>query len=309
MGWIFTGGKRVGHRRWRRYHKHQFHMGNSSSRRKKHMWHPWRRLLHRFDRKSRNLYRPSSPVGGGWLRRIFANILILVPGKPEWLVYRTLKKISWYDKPFRYNTERDVTDRQTDGWTELLYQHRTSALLIVALFSGCLRDQVQKCPSSYFFNIILAHLCKVSRRTYNVGRVRVWYEKSVFSTDTSLHRLFSATRPSGVNNRVPSNRDKLVTSLVASSGGVCWSQETDDEAPRSESCLWRKVSTLLRRQQNIIWLYALALTYSRNDLKLFCLIVRTDLLLFFLYGAPRRFVEWRLTNLPLYLYCICKSEA
>jgi len=35
------------------------------------------------------------------------------------------------------------------------------------------------------------------------------------------------------------------------------------------------------------------------------LIVRTDLLLL-LYGAPGRFVEWRLTNLSLYcivLYC------
>ena len=50
----------------------------------------------------------------------------------------------------------------------------------------------------------------------------------------------------------------------------------------------------------------LTLTHSRNDLKLFCLIVRTDLLLL-LYGAPRRFVERRLTNLSLYcivLYCI-----
>jgi len=47
----------------------------------------------------------------------------------------------------------------------------------------------------------------------------------------------------------------------------------------------------------------LTLTYSRNDLKLFCLIVRTDLLL---YGTPGRFVERRLTNLSLYcivLYC------
>jgi len=45
----------------------------------------------------------------------------------------------------------------------------------------------------------------------------------------------------------------------------------------------------------------LTLTYLRNDLKLFCLIVRTDLLLL-LYGAPGRFVERRLTNLSL--YCI-----
>ena len=45
----------------------------------------------------------------------------------------------------------------------------------------------------------------------------------------------------------------------------------------------------------------LTLTYSRNDLKLFCLIVRTDLLLL-LYGAPGWFVEQRLTHLSLYLY-------
>jgi len=38
---------------------------------------------------------------------------------------------------------------------------------------------------------------------------------------------------------------------AAPSGGVCWSRETDDEAPRiSESCLWQKTSTLRRRQQN-----------------------------------------------------------
>jgi len=45
----------------------------------------------------------------------------------------------------------------------------------------------------------------------------------------------------------------------------------------------------------------LTLTYSRNDLKLCCLIVHTDLLLL-LCGAPRRFVERHLTNLSLYLY-------
>ena len=44
----------------------------------------------------------------------------------------------------------------------------------------------------------------------------------------------------------------------------------------------------------------LTLTYSRNDLKLFCLVVRTDLLLL-LYGAPGWFVEQRLTYLS-YLY-------
>ena len=52
---------------------------------------------------------------------------------------------------------------------------------------------------------------------------------------------------------------------------------------------------------HLTYLTLLTLTYSRNDLKLFCLIVRTDLLLL-LYGAPGRFVERRLTNLSLYLY-------
>jgi len=46
--------------------------------------------------------------------------------------------------------------------------------------------------------------------------------------------------------------------------------------------------------------------YSRNDLKLFCLIVRTDLLL--LYGAPGRFVERRLTILSLYCIVLYKNS-
>ena len=41
--------------------------------------------------------------------------------------------------------------------------------------------------------------------------------------------------------------------------------------------------------------------HSRNSLKLFCLIVHTDMLLL-LYGAPGRFVERRHTNRTL--YCI-----
>jgi len=52
---------------------------------------------------------------------------------------------------------------------------------------------------------------------------------------------------------------------------------------------------------HLTYMTLLILTYSRNDLKLFCLIVRTDLLLL-LYGAPGWFVERRLTNLSLYLY-------
>ena len=53
----------------------------------------------------------------------------------------------------------------------------------------------------------------------------------------------------------------------------------------------------------IVTMTLLTLTYLRNDLKLFYLIVRTvyDLLL---YGAPGRFVERRLTNLSLYLYFV-----
>jgi len=46
----------------------------------------------------------------------------------------------------------------------------------------------------------------------------------------------------------------------------------------------------------------LTLTYSRDDLKLFCLIVHTDLLLL-LYGAPERFVAAPYKSLiVLYLY-------
>jgi len=51
----------------------------------------------------------------------------------------------------------------------------------------------------------------------------------------------------------------------------------------------------------LTYMTLLTLTYSRNDLKLFCLLMRTDLLLL-LYGAPGWFVERRFTNLSL--YCI-----
>ena len=64
------------------------------------------------------------------------------------------------------------------------------------------------------------------------------------------------------------------------------------------------VSTTLVRPPGTLcrltYMTLLTLTYSRNNLKLFCLIVCTDLLLL-LYGAPGRFVEWHLTNLSLYL--------
>jgi len=54
---------------------------------------------------------------------------------------------------------------------------------------------------------------------------------------------------------------------------------------------------------HLTYMTLVTLTHSRNDLKLFCLIVRTDLLLL-LYGAPGRFVERRLTNLSVSVYCI-----
>jgi len=58
---------------------------------------------------------------------------------------------------------------------------------------------------------------------------------------------------------------------------------------------------------HLTYMTLLTLTHSRNDLKLFCLIVRTAYWLL-LYGAPGRFVERRLTDLSLYcrpivLYC------
>jgi len=40
----------------------------------------------------------------------------------------------------------------------------------------------------------------------------VGYEKNpLFSTSISLHRVLSTVRPSGVVNRVPPDRDKLLT--------------------------------------------------------------------------------------------------
>ena len=58
---------------------------------------------------------------------------------------------------------------------------------------------------------------------------------------------------------------------------------------------------------HLTYMILLTLTYSRNDLKLFCLIVRTDLLLL-LYGAPPgRFVERRVTNLSLHCIVLVSS--
>ena len=56
---------------------------------------------------------------------------------------------------------------------------------------------------------------------------------------------------------------------------------------------------------HLTYMTLLTLTHSRNDLKLFCLIVHTDIML--LYGVPGRFVDWRLTNLSL--YCIALQKA
>jgi len=79
--------------------------------------------------------------------------------------------------------------------------------------------------------------------------------------------------------------------------------------------VWRTWFPLLRSgrlKHSATWLtwHYWHITYSRNDLKLFCLIVRTDLLLL-LYGAPRRFAERRLTNLSLYslfVFCIAINK-
>ena len=61
-------------------------------------------------------------------------------------------------------------------------------------------------------------------------------------------------------------------------------------------------TTLVRPPGTLCHLtYITSLTHARNDLKLFCLIVRTDLLLL-LYGAPGQFIERRPTNLSF--YCI-----
>jgi len=69
--------------------------------------------------------------------------------------------------------------------------------------------------------------------------------------------------------------------------------------------VWQTWFPLLRSSRlehcHLTYMIFPTLTYSRNDLKLFCLIVRTDFLLL-LYGPPGRFVERHLTNLSLYLY-------
>ena len=88
--------------------------------------------------------------------------------------------------------------------------------------------------------------------------IQVGYEKkSLFLTNMSLYRVLYTVRPSDVVNRMPPDRGKLVTSLVAVSGGVCWSRETDNQAPSiSESCLCQEASTLRSRQQARVNIYA-----------------------------------------------------
>ena len=60
--------------------------------------------------------------------------------------------------------------------------------------------------------------------------------------------------------------------------------------PRTRTKFGERVSTTPVRPPgtlcHLTYMTLLTLTYSRNDLKLFCLIVRTDLLLL-LYGTPR----------------------
>ena len=74
--------------------------------------------------------------------------------------------------------------------------------------------------------------------------------------------------------------------------GWVWRWEEIDSPTRHKKITLQLMSFSLCR--------VLTLTYSRNDLKLFGLVVRTDLLLL-LYGAPGRFAEQRLTYLS-YLY-------
>ena len=52
--------------------------------------------------------------------------------------------------------------------------------------------------------------------------MQMGYEKSLFSTNISLHRMLLTVRPSGVINKVSPDRGKLVTlTTEALSGGVC----------------------------------------------------------------------------------------
>ena len=106
-----------------------------------------------------------------------------------------------------------------------------------------------------------------------------------------LHNIWVTVSPRSLHLGTGTDSDR-VTRLTT----YCW-----EHAPS----LANVVSTTLVRPPgtlcHLTYMTLLTLTHSRNDLKLFCLIVRTDLLLL-LYGAPGRFVERRLTNLSLYLY-------
>jgi len=41
------------------------------------------------------------------------------------------------------------------------------------------------------------------------------------------------------------NSSTVKLGYIALSGGICWSREMDDEAPRHKTCLWQKASTAL----------------------------------------------------------------
>jgi len=67
-------------------------------------------------RKSRNIYIPpvwNAPVAGDFVGISQIHCKTRMIGPPH-----MLKKLWWYAKPFRQNTETWQTDRHTDRWTD-----------------------------------------------------------------------------------------------------------------------------------------------------------------------------------------------
>jgi len=93
-------------------------------------------------RKLRHFYTPpvfSAPAGCDSVGILWKCLMLI---KLESLDYCMVNKL-WQDvKPFSSNTGTSRTDRQTDGWTELLYRYSTSV---------CWRDK-KSC-------LITAHVC------------------------------------------------------------------------------------------------------------------------------------------------------
>ena len=77
-------------------------------------------------KKSRHFYTPPVFVASAAADpvRVLWKWLMMV--KLEWLGYRMVKELWRYVKPFSSDTGTSRTDRQTDRWTELLYQYRAS---------------------------------------------------------------------------------------------------------------------------------------------------------------------------------------